>query len=392
MKTQTLFKKFVILLTICGSLISCKQKPKDESVIQNLKYKKSIAEVYKNLSIFCQLNSIPGLAFAVSIDNKIVLADGLGYSNVELKTNTSPSHLFRIGQVSQIITSLTAAKLYEEGKLKLDKPVNELFPDLNAKSATYNLYQLGVQSAGINAPKPITENGATNRLDEYVAPYINDTLIYEPGTYVFATDAGFDLLGYFIQKSANEPFSAVVKKTLLSNLQLSDTKLDNPYVIFDKKASQYDFSFLGAPGVARQLDLHGQEASSGYLSSVLDLVKIGNTLIYPGFLKKETLDMITKRYAAKNDPKSIFGFGMVVNQDINDRVFYGQIGKVIGGSSAVLIYPEDKLVIAMAANVGSGVWELPIFEVASIFQAQLHPETAKAKEGQEVTPKPNETK
>jgi serine beta-lactamase-like protein LACTB, mitochondrial len=377
MKTQTLFKNLVILLSIFGSLFSCKQKPKDESIVQNTKYKQSIVEVYKNLGLFCHLNSVPGLTLAVSIDNQIVFADGLGYSNVELKTTASPSHLFRIGQVSQIITSLTAAKLYEEGKLNLDKPVNELFPDLNVKSATYSLYQLGVQSAGINEPKPIAGNGTTNRLEEYVATYINDPLIYEPGTNVFVTDAGFDLLGYFIQKSANEYFPEVVKKNLLNNLQLTGTKPDNPYVIFDNKASQYDLS-VGIPGVARQVDLRGKEASSGYLSSVLDLVKMGNTLIYPGYFKKETIDMITKRYAVKNGQNSISGFGMVVNQDKKGQVFYGQKGNVLGGSAAILIIPEDKLVIAMAANMGSESWELPIFEVASIFQAQLHPERAKA--------------
>lgn len=392
MKTKTLFKNFVILLAVCGSLISCKQKPKDESIVQNTKYKQSLVEVYKNLATFCHLNSVPGLTIAVSIDNQIVLADGLGYSNVELKTKASPSHLFRIGQVSQILTSLTAAKLYEEGKLKLDKPVNHLFPDLNAKSATYTLYQLGVQSAGINEPKLIAGTGTTNRLDEYVATFINDPLIYEPGTYASVTDAGIDLLGYFIQKSANEPFSEVVRKNLLSKLQLTGTKPDNPYSIFDNKSSQYDLSAFGVPSVARQVDLRGQEASSGYLSSVLDLVKIGNTLIYPGYFKKETIDMITKRYAVKSGQNSIFGFGMVVNQDRKGQVFYGQKGNVLGGSAAILIIPEDKLVIALAANMETGSWELPIFEVVSIFQAQLHPEKAQAKEGQDATPQPNETK
>ena len=382
MKAQNQLHRLLILSIICGLLFSCKHKPTDESVVQNMKYKKSLNEVYRSLGIFCNINSIPGLSIAVSIDNKIVLADGFGYSNLELKTAATPTHLFRIGQLSQIITSLTAAKLYEEGKLQLNKPVNELFPDLNTKSAIYTLYDLGVHSSGINVINTNEANTKYSRLDDYVATFINQPLVYEPETNSLVSDAGFDLLGYFIQKSANEPFSEVVNKTLSKKLQLEGTQVDNPYVIIDKRSSQYDYSVLGGPGVTRQTDLRGQEASSGYLSSVLDLVKIGNSLIYPGFLKKETIDMLTKPFAVKSGQNTIFGFGLVVKKDSKGRFYFGQKGNVLGGSAAILIVPEDKLVIAMASNIGNSLWELPIFEVASIFQNQIHPEWITKKEEQ----------
>ena len=93
MKAQNPFHRLLILSIICGLLFSCKHKPTDESVVQNMKYKKSLAEVYRSLGIFCNINSIPGLSIAVSIDNKIVLADGFGNSNLELKTEASPTHL-----------------------------------------------------------------------------------------------------------------------------------------------------------------------------------------------------------------------------------------------------------------------------------------------------------
>jgi hypothetical protein len=114
------------------------------------------------------------------------------------------------------------------------------------------------------------------------------------------------------------------------------------------------------------------------------MVKIGNALLYPGFLKKETLDLITKPYTLVSGQTSPFAFGILVNKDMEGRTFWGQKGLVNGGTSTILIYPEDKLVVAIASNIGSSSWELPVFEVASIFQDQLHPERkAKAKEEQE---------
>ncbi len=121
MKTQTLFKSLVVLLTICGSSISCTQKTADKSIVRSSKYKQSVIDAYQKVGLFCTINYVPGLTIAVSIDNQLVWADGFGYSSSELKTKASPTHKFRIGQVSELITTLTASKLYEDGKLKIDR-------------------------------------------------------------------------------------------------------------------------------------------------------------------------------------------------------------------------------------------------------------------------------
>ena len=383
MNALNFFHRLLILSLISGILLSCKTKPVDESIVRDSKYKQSIIEVYKKVGMFCTLNYIPGLSVAVSIDNKLVFADGFGSSNLELKVRSSPSHLYRIGQVSEIITALTAAKLYEENKLNIDKPVGELFPDLSKNPANYTLYQLGVHSAGIREQQVDAGKGNENSYEALIPTFVNDPLIYGPGESVLHSELGIDLLGYLIQKSTNEPFYKVVKKTVADPLKLTGTVADNPYIIFDKKSNQYNYDFVAQPIVANQVDLRGKEASAGYLSSVLDLIKMGNALLYPGFLKKETIDRITKPYALSDGRVSPFAFGILVNKDGDGRTFWGQKGLVSGGSATILIYPEDKIVVAIASNIGNSSWELPVFDVASIFQDQLHPERkAKLKEEQ----------
>lgn len=392
MKTQNTFYRLFFLSIIWGILFSCKQKPADESVVRDPKYKQSIIDSYKKVGLFRTLNYVPGLSVAVSIDNKIVFADGIGYSNLELKTKSSPSHLYRIGQISELITTLTAAKLSEEGKLNLDKPVGELYSGLSTKPANYTLYQLGVHSAGIREQSDEAGKGKENSFDALIPTFINDNLIYDPGSSLLHTELGIDLLGYLIQKSTNEPFYKVVKKTLVDNLKLTGTVADNPYLIFDKKSNQYNYDFVAQPIVAGQIDLRGKEASAGYLSSVIDLVKIGNALLYPGFLKKETLDKITKPYTFATGQISPYAYGMLVSKDMEGRTFWGQKGMVSGGTSTILIYPEDKLVVAIATNIGSSSWEPPVFEVASAFQDQLHPERKdKQKEEQAKQEKATQT-
>lgn len=382
MKTQKLFKQLLILLILCGSLLSCTKKPADESIVRSSKYKKSLVESYQKLGVFSTINYIPGLTVAVSIDNQLIWADGFGYSNMELKTKTSPSHKFRMGQVSELVTTLTAAKLYEQGKLKLDQPVSEILPDLSKKPLPYTIQQLGVHSAGLHPEHNPAGKGGTQKLDSIVHSFIDDDLQYEPGTGALHSELGFDLIGYIIQKTNNNFFTNVVQKALIESLKLENTAPDNIYSIINNRSNFYDYDYLAQPSGAESVDLRGKEASAGYLCSVIDLVKMGNTLLYPGFLKQETIDLITKPYTTKSGQTSQFGFGLIVNKDTEGRVFYGQRGGVNGGFTMLLIYPEDKLVIAMACNIGNCNWDFPIFEIASIFQNQLHPERkVKAEEG-----------
>lgn len=388
MKTQNLLKQLLILLLLCGVTFSCSRKPADPSIVRSTKYKKSVIEAHQKVGVFRTINYIPGLTVAVSIDNQLVWADGFGNSNQELKAPASPSHKFRIGQVSELITALTAAKLYEEGKLKIDQPVSEMIPQLSKKPLNYTIRQLGTHSAGLRAEKVAAGKYNVNNIDTIISKFINDDLLYEPGQTMFHTELGYDLIGYLIQKTMNEPFAKVVKKTLTNALNLTNTIPDNPFSIIDNKSNTYDYDYIAQPITSQLIDLRGKEASAGYLSSVIDLVKMGNALLYPGYLKPETINLITKPYILKSGQESVLGFGMIVNKDNQGHLIFGQRGSVNGGFCTLLIYPEDKLVVAMASNIGNCSWDLPVFEVASIFQNQLHPE--RKSEVQEGSQKPDE--
>lgn len=366
--------KILIILIICGSLLSCNQNPSDPSVVRSSKYKKSVIEGYKKLGLFCSVNQIPGMTIAVSIDNQIVWADGFGYSNQEFKVKASPSHKFRIGQVTEVITALTAAKLIDKGKLSLNKPVAEYLPDMCKKPFDFTIRQLGAHTAGLKVESEQAGLGTNTTMEKNILSFINDDLDYEPGTAFNHTELGFDLIGHIIEKTNQKIFSKVVKETICDTLKLANTVPDEFFRITENRSDNYDYDYVAQPIVAQQIDLRGKEASAGYLSSVLDLVKIGNTILYPGFLRKETTDLLTIPYRLKSGMEIKYSFGMIVSKDHQGRVYYGQKGSVLGGGSALLIFPEDKLVIAMAVNIQSDSWELPIFEIAKIFIDQLHPE------------------
>lgn len=381
MKKQVLFRA-ILVLTICGTLLSCEKKSSDPTVVRTAKYRKSLKEAYQKLGLFYQTNTIPGMTVAVSISNQLVWADGFGYSNYELKAKTSPSHKFRIGQISELITALTAAKLYEEGKLQIDRPVSEYLPEMNQKHLDYTIRQLGAHAAGIRQESVKAGKDSVNTLEQIVKSFIYDDLFFPPGTYYSHTELGIDLIAQIIEKSQGMNFTKAVKMTLTDTLNLTSTIPDVPFRIIENRSSHYDYDFIAQPMVAGQIDLRGKEASAGYLSSVIDLVKMGNAILYPGFLKQETINLLTTPFKLTNGQEISYSFGLIVSKDYKNRTFYGQRGGVSGGSATLLIYPEDKLVIAIASNIENNSQELPVFEIANIFLAQLHPEQYQENEDQ----------
>ena len=76
----------------------------------------------------------PGLVVGVSIDGHVVWTEGLGYSDFENGLACQADTVMRIASISKAISMTIVAKLWEQGLLDLDKPVQEYVPDFPLKT------------------------------------------------------------------------------------------------------------------------------------------------------------------------------------------------------------------------------------------------------------------
>ncbi|KAM4765992.1 serine beta-lactamase-like protein LACTB, mitochondrial isoform 5-T5 [Cyanocitta cristata] len=76
---------------------------------------------------------IPGILVGVSVDGKEVWSEGLGYADVENRVVCKPETIMRIASISKCLTMMAVAKLWEEGKLDLDAPVQKYVPEFPEK-------------------------------------------------------------------------------------------------------------------------------------------------------------------------------------------------------------------------------------------------------------------
>lgn len=74
--------------------------------------------------------NVPGASVLVVKDGKVILSEGFGYRDVEKKLPVDRETLFAIGSCSKAFTAYAACLLAQEGKLDLDKPLKNYYPDL----------------------------------------------------------------------------------------------------------------------------------------------------------------------------------------------------------------------------------------------------------------------
>ncbi|GIY58024.1 serine beta-lactamase-like protein LACTB, mitochondrial [Caerostris darwini] len=256
-------------------------------------------------------NGIPGLVIGVSIDGKTIWKEGFGYADVENRVLCSPDTVMRIASISKSITMTAVAKLWEQGKLDLDKPVQEYVPTFpqktyDGKKVTITCRQLVSHLGGIrhyyeekNDPKKT--NGKNNNNSEKVKEemdlkeyymtikhtslqsaldmFKNDPLIENPGTKFLYSTHGWTLVSAIVEAVSKEQFTVHISK-LFKALGLKNTYLDENDILIYNRSRNYMKNKKGILINAPYVDNSYKWAGGGFLSTVGDLLQFANAMLY----------------------------------------------------------------------------------------------------------------
>src|SRR6185503_12908305 len=78
---------------------------------------------------------LPGIVVGVVSDQQLVWARGFGYADIKAKIPMPPETKFRMASHSKLFTAIAIMQLREEGKLRLDDPVEKYLPWFKAAPA-----------------------------------------------------------------------------------------------------------------------------------------------------------------------------------------------------------------------------------------------------------------
>ncbi|WP_395673045.1 serine hydrolase domain-containing protein [Phenylobacterium sp.] len=336
------------------------------------------------VSDFMAKRGVPGLSVAVSVDGRLAWSEGFGLADVEQGVPVTTATRFRSGSTAKPMSMAAAAVLHEQGKLDFDAPVQALVPSFPVKSEKPITFRmLAGMIGGLRHYRIGTEDFFSPvRYDDvlqYLDTFKDEPLIAEPGTKFFYSSPGTNLQGAMTQAAGGRPFPDLVQALVFEPLGMAHTTPDRNEEIIPNRTRYYErtggartyrirptsWGPEGRPerGVllnAPYTDNSNKFPSGGYMTTPEDLVKFGEAHLRPGFLRAATLRELFTEQKTADGRGTGYGMNWFLGKDAKGRPIRWHPGSSVGGNSMLILYPDQKLVIAVQTNLtDSNMDELP---------------------------------
>jgi serine beta-lactamase-like protein LACTB, mitochondrial len=298
---------------------------------------------------------LPGFAATVMEGDRVVWQHGVGYADVASATPATSRTLFRIGSVSKLLTATLLMRLSQEGRIALDAPVRR-YLDVPRPLADVTLRQLAGHLGGVRHYRgaEFFSTRHYDRLTDAIEVFAQDSLVAPPGTRYSYSSYGFNLIGAAIERRLGVPFTEAMREQVLQPLGLTSIVPDAAGAKPSARATLYAVS-KGTVSQAPEDDLSGRWPSGGYLASTDDLARFGESVIAPGLLDASALREMFSPQRLVSGAATTVGIGWRIGLDSVAGPFYHHGGSSNGGSAFLLVYPRQRLVVAMASNA-FGQW------------------------------------
>jgi CubicO group peptidase (beta-lactamase class C family) len=192
------------------------------------------------LQPFVDSHSLAGAVVLVADKDKVLDLEAVGYLDVAAKKPMPTDAIFWIASQTKPITGAALMMLVDEGKVKLDDPVEKYLPEFtNVKVAV----KLGKRPTFLEKPKrPITVRDILSHtsgmpfasakerptldgltLKDAVKSYAETPLQSEPGSNYSYSNAGINTAGRIIEVVSGVSYEAFLDKRLFRPLGMKDT-------------------------------------------------------------------------------------------------------------------------------------------------------------------------
>jgi CubicO group peptidase (beta-lactamase class C family) len=306
-------------------------------------------------------DNLPGLSVAVARHGEIVWTEGFGWADVEDRLPATPRTQFRLGSVSKTLTAAALALLHERGRIDLDAPVQTYVPAYPQKPWTVTTRQLMGDIAGVHRIRGDNNDnppgGQCASLDEALATFADEPLLFKPGTrYRFST-YGWILLSAAVEAAAGEPLPVFMTREILEPLGMESTVLDDGAVVPDMTSFYIPRASMRTRLGVRKVSRPHNSCLAGagaFFATPSDLVRFGSAMLKPGLLKAETIALLQTPLRLASGASTDFALGWKV-----ERVqLAGAPARMVahratpnGGTVALLLFPDHGVVVALASNI-----------------------------------------
>jgi CubicO group peptidase (beta-lactamase class C family) len=207
-----------------------------------------------------------------------------------------------IGSISKQFTAMGIMILQDQGKLRYDEPVKDLFPDLPACMQPVTIRNLLYHTSGLalfDNPPDMTEQDVLKIL------LAQKELHFRPGEKFEYCNAGYSLLGMIIEKISGQTLNDFMKANIFAPLGMNNTLVNEIGHPDTTRAVGYTLY-----GTVNNYDCY-MGGNASLISTVGDLYKWDQALQNNRLVRKETLkEAFTPSSVVTGNPALILKDGM----------------------------------------------------------------------------------
>jgi CubicO group peptidase (beta-lactamase class C family) len=316
---------------------------------------------------------VPGASVAILRGDRVLLARGYGFANLELRIPASDSTIYQSGSLGKQFTAAAVLMLAEQGRLRLDEKILKWLPEGAGVWDSVTVRHLLNHTSGIAE--------YTDSTFDYRRDYTEDKLVrfaasraldFPPGERWSYSNTGYVLLGVLIHRATSRFYGEVLNDLIFAPVGMRTTRIISEADIVPNRSAGYqlvDNQIKNQDWVAPSLNT---TADGSLYLSVNDLIRWSVALNHRRVPGASVIALAWAPLRLNNGGEYPYGFGWdLTEQRGHPRI--GHTGSWQGFKTALYRYPEFGLTVIVLANLAQGEPSAIAEGIAGILEPDLQP-------------------
>lgn len=320
----------------------------------------------------------PGYDMCIMKDGECIFRHMNGFSDRENQIPMKGDERFYVYSVSKVITVTAALQLYEKGYFKLDDPLSKYhsgFSEMLVKNGDgepikaknpITVRDLFRMTAGFNyrmkGDAMVKFREGTNNVcpTRKLADYLCDAVLeFEPGEK-WLYSLCHDLLAAFIEIWSGEKFGEYVRKNIFEPSGMTRSTFLLPIEERKDLWPQYSYNFqTKETGLVEPTNVYSmwpeyESGGGGCVSTLEDMIKLGEALRTGKLLKQETMDLMTTNqisHCMESFTVENYGYGLGVRCSKTGNDGISDFGWGGAGGAGIWVDRKNGLTVFYAQHV-----------------------------------------
>lgn len=295
---------------------------------------------------------LPGLSVAIRKNDKIIFAEGFGYSDLEKKIPVTVHTQFRAASTSKAITVTGLAKMMQDETIDIEAEVQKYVPHYPLKEYPITLKQLAGNVSGM--PHYLGNDNIENRFysstKDALTVFSHHKLLFKPQTKYSYSSAGFVLLSAAMEGASGISFLDYLQDKVFNPLGMKSTEPDmGKYKLMPNLTKYYEKKNGRYAVITNPREVSSIWAAGGFVTTPTDLVNM--TKAYSnGYLTKNIVNKIFESQTLLSGEKTNVGIGWRIGLDMEERNIIEHAGVTEGTRSVISYFPDDDMAISLVTN------------------------------------------